>query len=111
MASKLDLKFDVQCSKQSELNSIFLMCDAYYVEVCCQDSGHIASVKLAQANKQVDSDVLTQLARAGKYETFESHLVNLKELYSHSTNTSDATNMFLVLSSLESILISITKVR
>lgn len=54
MATKLDLKFDVQSSKQSELTSIFLVCDAYYVEICCQDNGHVASVKLAQANNQVD---------------------------------------------------------
>ena len=51
MATKLDLKFEVQ--KQPELTSIFLMCDAYYVEICCQDNGHVASVKLAQASTQV----------------------------------------------------------
>lgn len=53
MATKLDLKFELQYVKQSEMTSIFLMCDAYYVEVCCQDNGYVASVKLAQAKNQV----------------------------------------------------------
>ena len=53
MATKLDLKFDMQRSQQSEISSLFLMCDAFYVEICCQDNGHVTSVKLAQANKQV----------------------------------------------------------
>lgn len=54
MATKLGLKFDVQYSSQSEMTSLFLTCDAYYVEICCQESGYVASVKLAQANKQVN---------------------------------------------------------
>lgn len=54
MATKLELKFEL--NKQSELTSIFLVCDTlFYVEICCQDSGHVASVKLAQANTQVQS--------------------------------------------------------
>lgn len=53
MATKLNLKFELQYVKQSEMTSIFLMCDAYYVEVCCQDNGYVTSVKLAQANNQV----------------------------------------------------------
>lgn len=51
MATKLDLKFELL--KQSETTSIFLMCDAYYVEVCCKDNGYVTAVKLAQANNQV----------------------------------------------------------
>lgn len=61
MATKLSLKCDVQCSKQSELTSIFLMCDAYYVEICCQDNGYVASVKLAQANKQVQGIIYIKI--------------------------------------------------
>ena len=53
MAASLGLKFDVQHSKQSELCSFFLACDAFYVEVCCQDNGLVQTVKVAQANKQV----------------------------------------------------------
>lgn len=54
MATKLELKYDEQYSTVSKLTSLFLMCDAYYVEICCQDNGYVASVKLAQANKQVN---------------------------------------------------------
>ena len=61
MATKLDLKFELQYVKQSELTSIFLMCDAYYVEVCCQDNGYVASVKLAQANNQVCGSHMTHV--------------------------------------------------
>ncbi len=61
MATKLDLKFELQYLKQSELTSIFLMCDAYYVEVCCQDNGYVASVKLAQASNQVRSSHVTAM--------------------------------------------------
>lgn len=162
MATKLDLKFDVQSSKQSELTSIFLVCDAYYVEICCQDNGHVASVKLAQANNQVDehtvilsfilkvqclsmlakanfkdliisvqcrciiivllkftqpyplqadSEVLTQLVRALNFDAFEFHLGSLKDFYAHGAGTNDVANMFRVLSSLESVLLSITKCR
>ena len=57
MANKLGLKFDIQRSNQTELSSIFLMCDAFYVEVICQDNGHVNSVKLAQANKQVREEI------------------------------------------------------
>ena len=55
MAAKLELKFDEQFTSMSQMTSLFLMCDAYYVEICCQDNGYVASVKLAQANKQVGS--------------------------------------------------------
>lgn len=55
--------------------------------------------------------MLTQLALAAKFDSFESHLQSLKEFYAHSTSTSDTTNMYHVLSSLESMLLSITKVR
>lgn len=53
MATKLELKYDEQYSTASKLTSLFLMCDAYYVEICCQDNGYVASVKLAQASTQV----------------------------------------------------------
>jgi len=59
MAASLGLKFDVQHSKQSEVCSFFLACDAFYVEVCCQDCGVVQCVKVAQANKQVGGAVNT----------------------------------------------------
>ena len=61
MAAKLDLKFELTLSKPSELTSIFLVCDTYnyYVEICCQDNGHVASVKLAQANTQVQNQCVS----------------------------------------------------
>lgn len=53
MATKLELKYEEQYSLVSKMTSLFLTCDAYYVEICCQDNGYVATVKLAQANKQV----------------------------------------------------------
>lgn len=52
IAKKLELKFDVVC-KQSELTNIFIVCDTFYMETCCQENGYVASVKLAQADKVV----------------------------------------------------------
>lgn len=68
------------------------------------------SLHMHTLSSQTDSNVLTQLVRAGDFKTFESHLQNLKEFYS-CCSTSDATNMYLVLSSLENVLLSINKVR
>ena len=53
IASGLGLELDVRHSKQAEIYSIFLVCEAFYVEVCCQSNGHVTSVKLVQASKQV----------------------------------------------------------
>lgn len=60
---------------------------------------------------QTDSEVLTQLARASKFKVFESHLQSLKEFYVYSTNTSEASNMYHVLTSIESVFLSITGMR
>lgn len=137
MANKLGLKFDIQRSNQTELSSIFLMCDAFYVEVICQDNGHVNSVKLAQANKQVreeitivnmglnwkwqeklnfqvDSEVLTKLVRTYKFDVVESHLRSLKDFYMQGvggTNTCDPASMYRVLFSIETMLINISKMR
>ena len=55
--------------------------------------------------------MLTQLARASKFDLFELHLRSLQEFYAMSSSSSEANNMYRVLSSLESVLLSITKVR
>lgn len=60
---------------------------------------------------QSESEVFTQLARASKFDQFESHLRSLQEFYAMSSSTTEASNMYRVLSSLESVLLSITKVR
>lgn len=60
---------------------------------------------------QADSEVLTQLVRALNFDAFEFHLRSLKDFYAHGAGTNDVANMFRVLSSLESVLLSITKCR
>ena len=55
--------------------------------------------------------MLTQLARSSKFDEFELHLRSLQEFYAMSSTSADATNMYRVLFSLESMLLSITKVR
>ena len=63
------------------------------------------------AHLQVDSEVLTQLLRASKFSEFESHMYSLKEFYAQSSSSNEATNMYRVLTSIESMLLCITKVR
>ena len=60
---------------------------------------------------QVDSEVLTKLVRGSKFSEFERHMCALKEFYAQSSSATEATNMYHVLNSVESVLLCITKVR
>ena len=74
------LKFDFQKPQQQVI--FFLSCDVFFVEVCCEDSGHVVSVKLVQGHAPPEeSDMLLKLLRAHNFSDFELHIRSLNDLY------------------------------
>ena len=96
------LSFELQRSQTTHLVSVFLSCEAYYIEVCIEENGLVQSVRLGQGARQEvlvqahlcflmiifyllkESGTLTNLLRSYKYALFDRHLKALADMYSQA---------------------------
>eukprot|EP00731_Ephydatia_muelleri_P034618 Em0068g13a len=107
LANNLRLKFDFQRPQQQVI--FFLSCDVFFVEVCCEDSGHVVSVKLVQGHAPPEeSDVLLKLLRAHNFSEFELHIRSLNDLYVQAAGM-DKSKVFQALMATEKVLLSIAE--